>query len=116
MKERMEISAKGDGPMIFEANQVIDGQVQNRDEIEDNFATALILIIMWYLVASTIAFLSALLCKGVKTALNGRLFFVRNPSNSLQRKCGNRQFWPFENEFQHFENEFQLFENQFHYF
>ena len=67
----MEISAKGDGPMIFEANQVIDGQVQNTDEIEDNFATALILIIMWYLVASTIAFLSALLCKGVKTALNG---------------------------------------------
>ena len=67
----MEISAKGDGPMIFEANQVIDGQVQNTDEIEDNFATALILIIMWYLVATTIAFLSALLCKGVKTALNG---------------------------------------------
>ena len=35
-------------------------------------------------------------------------FFVRNPSQSLQRKCGTRQFWRFENEFQHFENEFQL--------
>ena len=43
-----------------------------------------------------------------------RLFFVRNPSHSLQRKCGTRQFWRFENELQHFENEFQLFENEFH--
>ena len=43
-------------------------------------------------------------------------FFVRNPSHSLQRKCGTRHFWRFENEFQHFKNEFQLFENQFHYF
>ena len=40
-------------------------------------------------------------------------FFVRNPSHSLQRKCGTRQFWRFENEFQHFENEFQHFENEF---
>ena len=39
----------------------------------------------------------------------GRPFFVRNPSQSLQRKCGTRQFWRFE-------NEFQLFENEFHYF
>ena len=38
-----------------------------------------------------------------------RLFFVRNPSKSLQRKCGTRQFWRFENEFQHFENEFHYF-------
>ena len=45
-----------------------------------------------------------------------RLFYVRNPSKSLQRKCGTRQFWRFENEFQHFENEFQHFENKFHYF
>ena len=40
-------------------------------------------------------------------------FFVRNPSKSLQRKCGTRQFLRFENEFQHFENEFQLLENEF---
>ena len=38
-----------------------------------------------------------------------RLFFVRYPSQSLQRKCGTRQFWRFENEFQLFENEFHNF-------
>ena len=31
--------------------------------------------------------------------------FVRNTSNSLQRKCGNKEFRRFEIEFRHFENE-----------
>ena len=39
----------------------------------------------------------------LKLFIQLRLFFVRNPSQSLQRKCGTRQFWRFENEFQHFE-------------
>ena len=29
----------------------------------------------------------------------GYRLFVRNPSHSLQRKCGTRQFWRFENKF-----------------
>ena len=36
-------------------------------------------------------------------------FFVRNPSHYVLMKCGTRQFWRFENEFQHFENEFHPF-------
>ena len=40
-------------------------------------------------------------------------FFVRNPSNCLQIKCGTNEFWRFENEFQLFENEFHHYENEF---
>ena len=50
----MEITAKGDCPMTLEANQIVEGHEQIANEIEDNFETALILIIMLYLVASTI--------------------------------------------------------------
>ena len=112
----MEISAKGDGPMIFEANQVIDGQAQNTDEIEDNFATALILIIMWYLVASTIAFLSALLCKGVKTALNGRLFLCGIHPIPCKENAGQGSFSVLKTSFSLFKTSFSFFENEFHHF
>ena len=66
----MEITAKGDGPMTLGANQIVEGHEQIAHEIEDNFETALILIIMWYLVASTIIFISSLVGQGVRRALS----------------------------------------------
>ena len=39
-------------------------------------------------------------------------FFVRNPSKSLQGKCGTRDYCPFENEFQPLENEIYYFQEQ----
>ena len=39
-------------------------------------------------------------------------FFVRNPSKSLQIKCGTNEFRHSENEFRHFENEFHHFESK----
>ena len=44
---------------------------------------------------------------------HGQAFFVRNPSKSLQIKCGTNEFRHFENEFHHFENEFHDFGNEF---
>ena len=43
-------------------------------------------------------------------------FFVRNPSKSLQIKCGTNEFRHFENEFHHFENKFHDFGNEFQSF
>ena len=54
--------------MNLEANQIVEGHEQI--EIEDNFETALILIIMWNLVASTIIFISSLVVQGVRRALS----------------------------------------------
>ena len=45
-----------------------------------------------------------------------RLFFGRNPSKSLQMRCGTNEFQQFENESQHFKNEVHHFEDKFRHF
>ena len=61
-----------------------------------------------YLSYFNLLFLSSMMNALIESEAS-QAFFVQNPSHYVLMKCGTRQFWRFENEFQHFENEFHPF-------